>query len=520
MKNNYFEIEPYTPFSESLIWQLNRDFYQEIGVEAWSKGTVPHQITSNSMVGKTYAELILGFLKDLAGKGQTKETVYILELGAGHGRLAFHILKHLQKLQALLDIELPPFCYILSDIVEDNLLFFKNHPQLQTYYEQGILDFAYFDAIGGKEIHLQYANKTIHAKDLSQPLIAIANYFFDSLPNDLFYIKDGEVSTCSVALDSKVDPKEMDTPTLISNLKLKYQKTILQKDFYPEPIFNEILEEYKTLVADTYLFFPKKGIQCLDNLNDFSDKGLMILSMDKGFHEIHDLNQQKEPEIITHGSLSFWVNYHALGAYCEKQGGKFMFPIFSTFHIEVGCLLFVKEPNSYQYTNAAYQRSVNDFGPDDFNSLKKMAYKNVGKLTVTDLIALLRSSNYDSTFFIKILPYLKKGTNNITTNQRNRVIQSLHQVWHFYFNINEPYDFAYEIGGFLYDLGSYTDALTYFQYSSNIYGKKDDIYYNRILCYYQLRQDALFSVTLKEAKENFPNNKMFEKLDALDLNAK
>jgi tetratricopeptide (TPR) repeat protein len=132
----------------------------------------------------------------------------------------------------------------------------------------------------------------------------------------------------------------------------------------------------------------------------------------------------------------------------------------------------------------------------------------------------LRSSNYDSTFFIKILPYLKKGTNNITTNQRNRVIQSLHQAWSFYFNINEPYDFAYEIGGFLYDLGAYADALTYFQYSENIYGKKDDIYYNRVLCYYQLRQDELFSVTLKEAKEKFPNNKLFEKLDALDLNAK
>lgn len=109
------------------------------------------------MVGKTYAELILGFLKDLAAKGQLLDTVYILELGAGHGRLAFHILQHLEKLIALSDERIPPYCYILSDIVENNLNFFQRHPQLQHFIKKGILDFAYYDAIGGKEIHLRHA---------------------------------------------------------------------------------------------------------------------------------------------------------------------------------------------------------------------------------------------------------------------------------------------------------------------------------------------------------------------------
>jgi len=101
MDKKLHEVESFQLFSESKIWQLNRDYYQDIGIEAWSEGEVPHQITSNSLVGKTYSELILGFLKDLADKGETKETVYIIELGAGHGRLAFHILKHLERLIAI-----------------------------------------------------------------------------------------------------------------------------------------------------------------------------------------------------------------------------------------------------------------------------------------------------------------------------------------------------------------------------------------------------------------------------------
>ena len=84
-----YQIEEATPFSKSLIWQLNRDYYQNTGVDAWRQGIVPHNLTSNSMVGKTYAELIFAFLKDLAAKGQTQEKIYIMELGAGHGRLSF-----------------------------------------------------------------------------------------------------------------------------------------------------------------------------------------------------------------------------------------------------------------------------------------------------------------------------------------------------------------------------------------------------------------------------------------------
>ncbi len=517
MEETFYELESFKLFSESLIWQLNRDFYQNTGIDAWSKGMLPHQLTSSSMVGKTYAEIILGFLKDLAAKGQVTDTVYILELGAGHGRLAFHILKHLEHLIALIDIELPSYCYILSDIVEDNLSFFKHHEQLQDYLKQGVLDFAYFDAMGTKEIHLQYADTTIRSQDLNQPIIALANYFFDSIPNDVFVIKDQNMSVSSIALQSKENPEEVDTATLIKSLQLSYQNKAVSKAFYPNTTINDILEEYRFSLSNTHLFFPEKGLQCLSNLVDLSSKGLMVLSMDKGFHDIHDLENREEPDIIKHGSFSLWVNYHALGSFCLKKGGKVLFPSFSTFHAEVGCLLFLADADTYQYTNAAYQRFVNDFGPDDFNTLKKLTYSNILKLKLTEVIAFIRLSAYDSTFFIKLLPRLKQLSTSITFNERNRIAQTLHQVWHFYFNINEPDNLAFELAGFFYDLGFHEASLQYYQYAVDLSGLKADIYYNQILCYFQLRQDDLFTETLKEAKAAFPNNTNFEYLDKLDL---
>ncbi len=260
-------------------------------------------------------------------------------------------------------------------------------------------------------------------------------------------------------------------------------------------------------------------MQCLANLKSFSSKGLMLLSMDKGFHELHDLEKKPEPDVVSHGSFSIWVNYHALSIFCEKQGGEVMFPSFSTFNLDVGCFLFLNNSDSYTQTKAAYKHFIDDFGPDDFNTMKKFAYENVSRLKIKDLIALFRLSAYDSTFFIKLLPRLKQITTFMTFNQRKRLNETLHSVWDMYFNINETYDLAYELGGMFYDLGFYTDALDYFQYSVDLYGQKVDIHYNQALCYYQLRQDALFLKTLKEAKEIFPDSPMIANLDKLDMNA-
>jgi SAM-dependent MidA family methyltransferase len=517
MDTDLFEVESKTPFSESLIWRLNTKFYQEKGINAWSDDIVPHHMTSNSSVGRTYAELIFAFLKDLGAKGVKDEIVYILELGAGHGRLGFHIVKHLKKLVATLDDQVPPFCYVLSDIVEENLSFFSKHDQLQTYFEEGILDVAYFDAINSEDLYLQKAERTIAYNDLNQPLIAIANYFFDTIPNELFFIQNHTISDCSLSIHSQEDPEELSTVGLIKNMNLTYHKSLSGFPVYDDNILNNILEEYTKFNADTYIFFPKKSIECLSTLKAFSKEGLVLLTMDKGFHELSNLKNKKEPDLVTHGSFSLWVNYHALSEYCLKNGGKVLFPKFSNFHLEIGCLLFLEESDTYLQTDLAYHKVVNDFGPDDFNSIKQMAYSNVSRLRMVDLIALYRLSSYDSTIFMRFLPRLKQVKQNITFIERTRLAQTMHHVWNMYFNINEKFDLPYEIGGLFYDLGFYAEALDYFKYSIDSYGEKVDVSYNQALCYYQLREDQLFYTTLDKAKTLFPNSDLLKSLDKLDM---
>lgn len=118
-------------FSEAPIWELQRTYYEQLGLQAWANDQVPQYITSNPMIGTAYAEIIFGFLQDRAQKGFTTEPVVVLELGAGVGRLAFHVLQQLCELIQYAGVLLPPFRYVMSDLPWKNIEGWQQHEGLK-----------------------------------------------------------------------------------------------------------------------------------------------------------------------------------------------------------------------------------------------------------------------------------------------------------------------------------------------------------------------------------------------------
>ena len=517
---DYHLLEANTPFEESSLWEINRSYYEEAGPSAWSEGVVPHNMTSNSNVGKTYARLIIGFLKDLKTKGHIDDIVYIVELGSGHGRLAYHILKHLDRMLGMESQTLPPFCYVLTDIVESNLDFFQNHPQLQQYFDNGTLDVSYFDGVVSSELYLRKQQKKIVKQSLQTPLIGLANYFFDSLPNQLFHIKNQQLFSCGISLESNQEGPVATSFTKIKNVKGTINVDEIAYDNMVDTISYSILDNYRLAINDSFLLMPRLGLKCIESLNDISKNGLFLLSLDKGYSELSKLENLPKPEVIQHGSFSLYVNFHALIQYCEICNGKSMFSDYSDYSMQLGCFLFVDNPETYRNTTEAHHHYVNDFGPDDYNGLKKVFYRLADELTLRELITVIRLSHYDSAQFIKLLPSIKKHLVSLNITDRKRLRQILVEVEHFFFNINESSNVSYEIGGLLYDMAFYQDSLDVFDNYTLSFGESADIFYNKILCYYQLRRDAEFTSTLKEAKKSFPSYQKFLHLEQLDLNAK
>jgi hypothetical protein len=56
-KTERCELEGFTQCSESHLWKLMMSFYDRKGPESWSQGIVPHFITCNTYIGRSYAKV-------------------------------------------------------------------------------------------------------------------------------------------------------------------------------------------------------------------------------------------------------------------------------------------------------------------------------------------------------------------------------------------------------------------------------------------------------------------------------
>lgn len=511
-----YPIEPATPFEQSYLWQLQRDYFNQAGIDAWRDGEVPHYITSNPQVGRTYAELVLAFLRDLALRGQSNQTVYLVELGAGHGRLCYHFFKHFEKYYEQTAIALPPFCYVLTDFAEDNLEFCADHPRLREYSEKGWLDFALFDAKTSRSLTLKHQGITIEPNSLRQPLMVVANYFFDGIEQDLLRFNQGEVNKCLVALESAIDPQDLSAAGLIKNLQLQLTfEPLGGQNYSVNGSINDLVEFYRQNLNHSHVLIPTVGIDCIERLRRLSRKGVILLTADKGQHHLSELDQKGIPTIAGHGSFSLLVNYHALGHYCQNSGGKALFPLHQQGSLNVGCLLFVDGPGSYVETLSGYERFVQDYGPDDYFTIKKMAEHSIESLKFAEIFAIIRLSGYDAQIFGQMLSRLFDIADTLEQRQKLNLLQLIPRVWDTYYPLKESGDLAADLADLLSALGFYQPALAYYDMSIAIYGEDPDVLCNMGICYcMQAQTDKAMDIFVK-LQHNFPLPEQIDILNGL-----
>jgi hypothetical protein len=116
-----YPLEAPCRLSRSLLWRLQRRFFERRGIAAWSEGVVPHWATSNPYLAQAYSRIVLGFLCDWHALVEPSQPLYIVELGAGSGRLAFHFLRRFERLLTSSAFHATAFCYVMTDFAEPNL---------------------------------------------------------------------------------------------------------------------------------------------------------------------------------------------------------------------------------------------------------------------------------------------------------------------------------------------------------------------------------------------------------------
>lgn len=485
--------------SRCLLWKIQRGVFEAQGVAVWRQGIVPHYITNSPFIASAFGKLIFGFLRDYhstADKHQhsdfhlldKSQPVYIIELGAGSGRFAFHFLKKFLNLLSRSVFKDTPFTYVLTDLAERNLDFWRTHASLQPFVEQGLLDFARFDAEQDQEIKLINAGLILSAETIKNPLVVLANYFFDSIPQDAFHIRNGQLHESLITISSTQEEPDLNDPELLGRIEIAYDDHPVTADYYEDPDLNCILHDYQQRLTDTSLLFPCAALRCISRLRHLSGGRMLLISADKGYISEESLLGRGAPKMWLHGSFSMMVNYHAIGQYILNQGGRVLRTSHHNVSINVCAFLLGNHPADYMETRQAYDEAVEKGGPDDFYTLIKGIEKNYEALTVEQLLAYLRLSGWDAKLFLDCFPALLNKVESASELSQQKMCSAIKQVWDNYYHIGEEHDLAFNMAMLLYGMQYYPEALEYFEHSLRLWGADPSTLYNMAMCHYSLRQ--------------------------------
>ncbi|MCB0007725.1 MAG: SAM-dependent methyltransferase [Anaerolineales bacterium] len=492
-------LEENCRLSESLIWGFQRVAYQANGIENWRQGTLPYYVTCNPFIAAAYARVVFAFFRDcyelMRAPGadsaglRADQPIYIVELGSGTGRFAHFFLREFARLHDHSRLKTIPYRYVMTDFTAANISYWRDHEQLQPFIEAGVLDFASFDVEKDRVLQLQLSGQTLTPEQAANPIAVIANYVFDSVPQDLFRIENGKLYERLSTIHSSQPEPDLTDPELISRIEISYHNELVEHGPYASDSFNQVLHEYQARLANTDLLFPTLALQCLERWRQLANGRLLLLTGDKGYSREEDLLYLEEPYIATHGPVfSMMVNYHAFGRYVALQEGQTFHPRLRHISLNISAFLLGFSAEEAVETRAAYSSAIDEMSPDDFFLLVTSLQENGTVLPPETALALIRLSQWDSEVLLRNLPAFLETIADAPEPFKEELYWAICQVWDNYYPIGEEWDLAFYIGMLLYQMRYFHQALTFLGRSLQLYGENATTFHNMALCHYGLHE--------------------------------
>jgi tetratricopeptide (TPR) repeat protein len=492
-------LETDVPLSQSVIWRLQRDFYAQRGLKAWTEDLVPSYITNNPFIAEIYAQIVFGYLTDCMQGPQAgarplsaQNPLHILELGAGTGKFSWLFLRRITDLLRKTKIVPQILRYSMSDCSESLLAEWRANPRLTEFVSDGILEFKLLNA-GGEDNAALSASANAHpsATQTNGPLVVIANYVFDSLPQDAFMIANGQiaealVSTTDAGITSGSGISGDQRTGTLSPLHLSFKNVTLSPDRYAEKSWNAILEHYRANLPAATVLFPSAALNLLQQLRNSSDGRMLVLAADKGFTREDDLVlSQGPPTLEFHASghcFSQQVNFDAFARYFWTIGGESLLPQKHFSSLSVCAFIAHRPGDNFPATKAAYEESQSTFGPDDLFALMSWLNAHLEEVSIVQALALLRLTHWDTTAFLRLFPIIARQLRSASA-ERNDLLQAIRNTWANHYPVTGAENvLAFNCGVVLLELRFFADALGMFRASERQLGRTAATSYNLGLC--------------------------------------
>lgn len=453
--------------SESKLWTLLEKFYQQSGLDAWLQ--LPFYATSNAFIAELYAELVLAFLQDLAAHRPLAQPVYLLELAAGSGYFSYLCLQALLRKMRFFPHLDQAWVYVMTDFSTKNLKAWENSSQLAPFVQQGRLDFALFQPEVQAKLKLKVSGQVLKAGSVAHPVLVFANYFFDSIRQDYFQIAHGTLSEALISLAHAPPADAPKAPPRFDQLQLQDHYLPVQGARFADPRLNALLESYRSEGPELSLLFPSGALRVLQQLEKLSPAGWMLISTDKGFHDIAYLQGLRPVPFTPHsGVFSYMVNYHTLGRYLEQTGGlSFGSQEYYSLTTWVGIAPLAAGPALHQ-TRYVLQEKLQRQNPIKNLFVLLELFKRKDLLNEQDVqdrylmaMAAIQTTCFDVYYFMVLAPYLAQGLAEIGIDYLEDDLPGLlHKVEAQLYDAVVGFDAAYEwLRHLYYEAGRLEDSL-------------------------------------------------------------
>lgn len=472
-------------------------------MSAWDD-RIPHYVTNSKVIAESYADLVISFF--LEHEVDLSEPVYLLELGSGTGRFAYHFTRELLRKQAYFEqLAGVRFCVVPSDIVEDNVAFWESHPGMQALGDN--IDFALYWPERYGYIYLRKSGLTLDS--VKNPLVVMANYLFDSLPHDEFDLINGQVHECLIDLVPKAElshssPGRLDIRDV--EVHRSYQK-IEVDDYYSTPSHRSVLQHYAQEVKEGSVMVPVGALDCLDNLRKIGP--LFLLSSDRAFVDAETMAVYPNHPHATHeGCFSHMVNFHALAL---------------TFQ-------------TYFATRRYLLDGVQTVCMSDFPARPQLSYAFLERVdrgnhlnNVNELYAIMRNK---PPFFLALMGFVRLNLNDpnaltavaknlaemssrLSYDEHQELVRMLEQVWENDYYFKGSANVTFWIAHLYQQRGLYEKALDFFRHTVDRQGEDAMLLFLQGNCWQQLGQKAKAKRLFKDALRLAPG--MPEALQGLAL---
>ncbi|MDJ0509138.1 MAG: tetratricopeptide repeat protein [Crocosphaera sp.] len=487
-------------FSQSKIWQQQNDFYQQTGIDAWDE-KIPYQITNNLILVNAYANLIFDFFKEYSSRYPTDlepNPFIIVELGAGSGIFGAALIKQLLELQTNLDRPDIEFKYIMTDFSAKNISFWRQHPTLREYIDLEVLDFAEYDI--GKTANLKLVNSglnlrhSIYSSEYTKPWIVIANYVFDTTPQDIFQVKDETLS--AGLIDNKIpnfnqENFNINEPKSFQKLGIKIEYQSVDVPYYKVKDFDQILANYKDSLDNHIFLFPINALKAIKNLIKLSGKKLLLLATDKASIYQPPLISEETQDIIFHNnSFSMVVNFDAISAFFEAIDGAFLHQPINEY-INTSLFLVGEYLGNYFETQQSFLTHFNTYNPFSLFNFSSQLESVIAHYTISDLLSYLNWTHWDTEVINRCINIIVTATKELDAISLKPFIEGMHRCADNFYYLPYATSTFVNVGTFFQEIKDFETALQYYEKSIAYFGRdSSDLYkntlYNMALCYYHL----------------------------------